>query len=152
MADESEFEYVEAEHTGSVHISGAAAIRKYFDKIDTPVWCPVANMTRERPYGVGSEITKRGSRHFAPGAKLYFHRVVGYSGRGGDPQVEVVGRHRGSHRYATMIVSLSWLENWRVDLVYSPHVARELFGIWDGTPQSKAQAESYVQKFLGRTS
>jgi hypothetical protein len=111
-----------------------------------PVWCPVANMTSERPYGPGGQITKRGSKHFAPGAKLYFLHVMGY--QGGDPQLELVGRHRGSHRFVTMIVSLSWLENWRVNLVYSPQVAKELHPYWDGTPASKAKAESYVQKFL----
>src|SRR4051794_22118660 len=100
MADESTFDTVEAEHTGSVHLSGAAAIRKYFDQVPTPVWCPVANMTRERPYGPGSQITKRGSRHFAPGTKLYFSYEMGHKR---DPQLFVVGRHRGSHRYVTMI-------------------------------------------------
>jgi hypothetical protein len=110
-----------------------------------PIWCPVANMTSERPYGPGGQITKRGSKHFAPGAKLYFRHVMGYLG---DPQLEVVGRHRGSHRFVTMIVSLSWLENWRVDLVYSPKVAKELRPYWDGTPASNAQAEYYVQKYL----
>jgi hypothetical protein len=72
----------------------------------------------------------------------------GMMGYLGDPQLEVVGRHRGSHRFVTMIVSLSWLENWRVNLVYSPQVAKELQPYWDGTPASNAKAESYVQKFL----
>jgi hypothetical protein len=112
-----------------------------------PVWCPVANMTSERPYGPGGGTTKRGSKHFAPGAKLYFRRVMGYTG---DPQLEVIGRHRGSHRYVTMVVSLSWLESWRKDLVYSPYVARALQPYWTGTPGSEFEAAFYVQKFLSK--
>jgi hypothetical protein len=113
-----------------------------------PIWCPVANMTSERPYGPGGQITKRGSKHFAAGAKLYFRQVMN---RDGDPQLEVVGRHRGSHRYVTMIVSLSWLENWRPELVYSPYVARQLYPIWKtGTLGSKLEAEFYVRKFVNR--
>lgn len=112
-----------------------------------PVWCPVANMTSERPYGPGGQITKRGSKHFAPGAKLYFRRVMSYVP---EPQVEVVGRHRGSHRYVTMIVSLSWLENWHTDLVYSPYVARKLHPYWDGSPGSQSLAEHYVREFVNK--
>lgn len=112
-----------------------------------PVWCPVANMTGERSYGPGGATTKRGSKHFPPGAELFFRHVVGWTG---DPQVEVVGRHRGSHRYATMVVSLSWLENWRKDLVYSPYVARALQPYWTGSPGSEFEAEFWVQVFLNR--
>jgi len=54
-----------------------------------PIWCPVAHMVAERPYGPGGGETKRGSRHFAPGAKLYVHRNVGY--KQGEWQVEVDG-------------------------------------------------------------
>jgi hypothetical protein len=110
-----------------------------------PVWCAVANMTSERPYGPDGSTTKRGSKHFSAGAKLYFLCIVGHYG---DPQIEVVGRHRGSHRYVRMIVSLSWLENWRKDLVYSPHVARALQPYWTGSRRSELEAESYVQRFL----
>ena len=63
------------------------------------------------------------------------------------PRVEVVGRHRGSHRYVRMIVRGAWLENWHADLVYSPYVAKELQPFWDGTPASKAKAEEYVGLF-----
>jgi hypothetical protein len=105
-------------------------------------------MTSERHYGPGGQITKRGSKHFAAGAKLYFIRIVNHDS---DPQLEVVGRHRGSHRYSTMIVSLSWLENWRPELVYSPYVARQLYPVWrSGTLGYKLEAEFYVRKFVNR--
>jgi len=77
--------------------------------------------------------------------KLYLLWVVG-----GVPhtQVQVVGRHRASHRYVTMIVRADWLTNWRVDLVYSPHVISELWPAWDGSAVSKARAEELVNRLL----
>jgi hypothetical protein len=72
--------------------------------------------------------------------------VMGYDGDD-MARVEVVGRHRGSHRYVRMIVRGEWLENWHADLVYSPYVAKELQPYWDGTLASKEEAEFFVQKF-----
>jgi hypothetical protein len=109
-----------------------------------PVWCPVATMRAERPYGPGGQETKLGSRHFAPGAKTYCIHVMGTRP---EPQIEVVGRHRASHRYVTMVVRASWLTNWRVELVYSPRVITDLWPIWGGTPASRAKAEQWVREF-----
>jgi hypothetical protein len=109
-----------------------------------PIWCPVANMVRERPYGPGRSEIKHGSKHFAPGAKLYPFSVMGWFSH---VQVRVVGRHRGSHKYVTMIVRAAWLTDWRVDLVYSPHVISQIWPAWDGTQESKARAEEFVARF-----
>lgn len=106
-----------------------------------PIWCPTANMTRERPYGPGGSEIKHGSKHFAPGAKLHILRVVGGAAH---TQVRVIGRHRASHRYVTMIVRADWLTNWRVDLVYSPHVISEVWPAWDGSVVTRARAEEFV--------
>lgn len=56
-----------------------------------PVWAPIANMLAERHWGVGKSATSRGSKHFAPGAKLYC-----FPARWGDgyDQIQVVGRGR----------------------------------------------------------
>ena len=84
---------------------------------------------------------RRGTKHFSPGAKVYcFHALWG----DGYEHVQVVGRHRGSHRYFKMIVSSRYLINWRVELVYSPHVIREFEGHWDGSEKSKELAEKIV--------
>jgi hypothetical protein len=76
----------------------------------------------------------------------------------------VVGRHRGSHRYATMVIHRQWLTNVRIELVYSPHVVREMRRavleglpddateyrrrleviLWDGTPEGKQRAQAFV--------
>lgn len=112
-----------------------------------PIWCPVANMKAERPYGPGGKETKRGSRHFAPGAKVYCDY---YQWGDGYDQIQVVGHHRGSHRYVTMVVSSSWLTNWRLELAYSPHVIRELWPEWDGTARGKERALEIVNMMQER--
>jgi hypothetical protein len=106
-----------------------------------PIWCPVANMGVERPYGPGGSEIKRGSRHFAPGAKLYCDR---YLWGDGYEKIQVVGHHRASHRYVTMVVSSSWLTNWRLELAYSPHVIREFWPRWDGTVDGRQRAQETV--------
>lgn len=117
-------------------------------KMVGPVWCPVANMTAQRPYGPGGAETKRGSKHFAAGAKLYY--LSGFWGTAAE-QVEVMGHHRGSRRYVTMIVSSAGLENWRVELVYSPHVIRALWPKWSGTARAKIEeAQDIVASFSQR--
>jgi hypothetical protein len=113
-----------------------------------PVWCPVATMGVERLFGhQDTTETRAGTRHFAPGARLYLCHVMNYAHtrRGQDDMdLEVVGRHRATRRFVRLLVRASWLENWRVDLVYSPTVIRLLQPYWDGTAESKAEAASRV--------
>lgn len=86
---------------------------------------------------------RRGTKHFSPGAKVYCFPALWGDGY---ENVQVVGRHRGSHRYFKMIMSARYLTNWRADLVYSPHVIREFEGHWDGSEKSKELAELVVSK------
>jgi len=112
-----------------------------------PVWCPVANMVRERAYGPGGREIRRGSKHFAPGAKLYCFPALWGDGY---EQLQVIGRHRATHRYVKMIVNEKWLINWRVQLAYSPHVIRELWPTWDGTEHSRERAQEIVDFMTSR--
>jgi hypothetical protein len=114
----------------------------------TPVWCVVANVTENRRYGAGGVETRRGLKHFSPGAKLYcFPPLWG----DGYDKLKVVGRHRGSHQYVTMIVRSRWLTHWRVQLVYSPHVVAALEGYWDGTTRSRERAETLAESMRLRS-
>ena len=88
-----------------------------------PVWCIAANIVRERPYGPGGKETRRGTKHFLPGAKVY---IVDFFWGSGGESVTVVGHHRKSHRYITIVIRSQWLVNWRAELVYSPHVIKEV--------------------------
>jgi hypothetical protein len=108
-----------------------------------PVWCLVANFRRERPYGPEGQTTvPGGTRHFAPGAKVYClppDRGNGYE------TVPIIARHRVSHRYITAYTNSAWLENWRVKLVYEPVLVSKLLGYWDWTTESRELAEQLVK-------
>lgn len=109
-------------------------------KNEGPVWCVVGNMGSAHQYGPDGQEIRRGTRHFAPGARLYVRHMMGWTGD--TPDLEVVGRHRATHRYVRMIVDSALLEQWRVALVYSPEVIRLLSPYCDGTAASRKEAES----------
>lgn len=113
-----------------------------------PIWAPVANIVEERPYGPGGAETRQGTRHFQPGAKVYVSTRLGHFKR---MSFQVIGRHRASHRYVTMVVSAAWLTRWRVELVYSPYVIEEIWWGSDGTEASKVYYEDWIQRFAGAT-
>ncbi|MER7245832.1 hypothetical protein [Kribbella sp. NPDC000426] len=87
------------------------------------VWCIVANVVEERPYGPGGAQTRRGLKIFPAGAKLYV--PDGFGGMGWET-VEVVGRGRGSARFVAARVQTRQLTNWRVKAVYSPAALQQI--------------------------
>jgi hypothetical protein len=109
-----------------------------------PIWAPAANIVEERPYGPGGAETREGTRHFRPGAKVYVSTLVGHFPH---TSFQVIGRHRATHRYVTMVIRGSWLTRWRVELVYSPHVIEQIWWGSDGTEASKAYYEDCIQRF-----
>ena len=84
-----------------------------------PIWCAVANAVHDRPFGPGHENTRRGTKHFAPGTKLY---IVDWSLGDGLGAVLAIGRHRGSSHLVRMWVDVRHVENPRPKLAYSPRV------------------------------
>lgn len=117
-----------------------------------PVWCVVANVLIERPHGPGGGEIRSGTKHFAPGAKV--HVVHYFWGMGGE-RVTVVGRHRKSKRYITLVMQADHLANWRAELVYSPHVIRHVLehrGFSGPEPQAHAEqiAASYNKNGAAR--
>jgi uncharacterized protein (TIGR02996 family) len=114
-----------------------------------PVWCVVANVLIERPSGPGAGV-RRGTKHFAPGAKV--HVINFYWGMGGE-RVRVVGRHRKSKQYITLDMSAAYLANWRAELVYTPAVIRRVLGSGEfsslprGGEQSQKRAEEIAASY-----
>ena len=113
-----------------------------------PVWCVVANIKKEIPFGPGGVEKRIGTKHFSPGTKVYCFQALWGDGY---QRVQVIGRHRGSHRYVTMIIKSDWLTNWRVKAEYSPSLAAKLKPHWDETPNSKRQAELIAHGMNGNT-
>lgn len=85
-----------------------------------PMWCVVANVAPYQEYGEQREI-RLGTRHFSPNTKVYCF-PPGWGD--GYEDIRVIGRHRGSARLATIIMPSRRLTNWRVKLVYQPHVLK----------------------------
>lgn len=111
------------------------------------MWCAVANVVLERQYGPYGALQGWGTKHFPPGAKVY--ALSFFWGIAGE-RVIVLGRHRGSHRYVTMVVRTDFLANWRAELVYSPRVADQIraYGDYDrqepGGEAARERAEQIV--------
>ena len=87
-----------------------------------PIWGVAANILKERPYGPGGQIVKRGTRKFHGGAKVYM--VGAFWGMGGE-QIAVVGHFRGNG-YVTSVIGVDTLENFRAEPIYSPAVINRI--------------------------
>ena len=88
-----------------------------------PVWCLVADVAEQPPYGPGRTDWQGGLPLFAPGTRV--HVVDGYAGLGYQT-VTVVGSTGPRPGYATVAVATEHLTNWRVKLVSSPDVLEQL--------------------------
>ena len=65
-------------------------------------WTAVGNIVRERPYGPGGTEIRFGTKHFAPGAKVYV--INWYAGL--CRRIVVVGLHRKSKRLITLALDV----------------------------------------------
>ena len=123
----------------------------YQNRGSDPAWCVVANVVMERPYGPGGVEKRRGTKHFAPGAKVYVYDF--FWGVGGE-NVTVMGRHRKSHRFIQLSMPAKHLANWRAELVYSPAVAKVIrenaeFGSLDaGSERARRRAEEIAARYM----
>jgi hypothetical protein len=82
------------------------------------VWCVIANLVKERPFGPGGEEIRHGTKHFKGGAKLYI--IDAYWGM--CKSVTVIGHHRKGSRFIKLDIPASYVENLRVKPVYHPKV------------------------------
>src|SRR6266436_6667149 len=73
------------------------------------LWCVVANIKREHPFGPGGKETKIGTRQFRGGTKVY---IAGCN-PGTCDSVLAIGLHRKSRRFIACIVDVRHVENFR---------------------------------------
>ena len=91
------------------------------------IWCLVANV-REYPSDAlyrDVKTERRGTKHFAPGTRVYVYPVQW--GDGWDRMV-VVGKKRGTHRYVRKVMWGASLDNFRLKKVYSPTIISWMCG------------------------
>ncbi|HRI26715.1 MAG TPA: hypothetical protein PK239_11555 [Chitinophagales bacterium] len=82
------------------------------------IWCLVGNIIDEHYFGEHKEV-KRGTKHFLPNTKVYcFPSLWG----DGYEDVKVIGRHRKSKTYISIIMPSKYITNWRIQKVYSPYI------------------------------
>jgi hypothetical protein len=82
-----------------------------------PFWCATASVKGENMFGA-EHLKKKGTKHFRGGAKVYI--VDAYWGM--CDSVTVIGHHRANGRYIKIDIHVKRLENFRLELVYSPRV------------------------------
>lgn len=104
-------------------------------------WCLVANIVEKRQIGNDGGDVKHGTKHFPPGTKIY---CMPAQWGDGYAQIKVIGRHRGSKQYVTMVIKSEWVTNWRAKVVYSPEVLFRLREDSRAQWQSQQQVEEYV--------
>ena len=91
---------------------------KVTESVEETIWCVVANVKQQVPYGSGGKELKNGLKHFRGGAKLY---VIGaYAGL--CDNLIVIGQHRKSRKYTRCVIKVNSIENIRVKQIYSPKV------------------------------
>jgi hypothetical protein len=85
-------------------------------------WTAVANIVRERPYSPGGAEIRLGTKHFAPGAKVYI--IDWYAGM--CERIIVVGQHRKSKHLIAIVIDVKLVENLRAKLCYAPAVLAKI--------------------------
>ena len=85
-------------------------------------WTAVANIVRERPYGPGGAEMRSGTKHFAPGAKVYIIDLFA----GTCERIAVVGQHRKSKKLIAIVIDVKVVENLRAKVCYQPAVIEKI--------------------------
>lgn len=92
--------------------------------IETPesYWTAVGNIIREQPYGPGGTEIRYGTKHFAPGAKVYI--IDWFAGT--CSRIVVIGLHRKSKKIVRLIIDVKLVENLRPKLCYNPAAIKKI--------------------------
>jgi len=119
------------------HCSAAEArVDVVFPPLPESIWGVVANVVLERPYGPAGVERRRGTKQFAPGAKVHVFQRIGWSDW---RRIRVLGRHRRSGRRIELTMGVEYLANWRAEAVYSPFVIRRLLADVTTSPERVAE-------------
>jgi len=92
------------------------------DKI-TFIWCLVGNIVDKHFSGESKEI-KHGTKQFSSGTKVYCFPAMWGDGY---EKIKVIGRHRKSNKFITIITESKYITNWRLQSVYSPYIIKTMY-------------------------
>jgi hypothetical protein len=110
---------------------------------DEGLWCIVANIKKEHPFGPGGAETKIGTKQFRGGTKVY---IAGCH-PGTCASVLAIGLHRKARQFIACNVHVNHVENFRVKLVYHPRVLELIQGNKCCWIRTKEDAEAYAKAF-----
>ena len=85
-------------------------------------WCLVGNIVDAHEYGEQHEI-KHGTKHFAPGAKVFINMVYGGFGH---EKILVIGVPRHQRNYIEVVIPRIYVENFRIQKVFKPAVLKRI--------------------------
>ena len=108
------------------------------EKSDTEIWCVVANIKRQHPYGPDGKDTKSGTRQFRGGTKVY---IAGNH----EGTLVAIGLHRKSRRFITCMAHINHFENFRVKQVFHPKVIRRICNDERCFRRTRQDAEDLMQ-------
>lgn len=99
-------------------------------------WCLVGNIVETHAFGEDKELLT-GTKHFRPGAKVY---MAPPNWGDGYEQIAVIGCPRHSRHYIEIIMRSAYIENFRVQKVYTPFLLKMMenseFRWWDNSENS----------------
>jgi hypothetical protein len=108
------------------------------------IWCVVANIVRERPFGPSGTETKFGTRQFRGGSKVYI--AGAYVGM--CDSVIAIGLHRHSRKFISCVVDVRLVENFRAKVAYHPKVQELIQNDSRCWIRTKEKAELWAKEFL----
>ena len=107
------------------------------------IWCIVANVKKEHPFGPGGAEVKIGTRQFRGGTKVY----IAGCWPGTCDAVVAIGLHRKSRRFITCVIDVRRVEAFRVKLVYQPVVVQRILLDDRCWIRTKEEAEAWASVF-----
>lgn len=102
------------------------------------LWCVVANIKRDHPFGPGGTSSKSGTRQFRGGTKVYIAGCYAGTCDG----VIAIGQHRHHRRFIACVVNVQHVEHFRVKMVYHPtvtHMIKTDQRLWIRTKEESEQ-------------
>lgn len=110
---------------------------------ESGLWCVVANIKRDHPYGPGGTESKSGTRQFRGGAKVY---IAGCN-PGMCDSVLAIGLHRRSRRFIACYVDVQHVEQFRVKMACHPKVIELIKNDPRCWIRTREEAEVWVTAF-----
>ena len=102
-------------------------------------YCLVGNIVDEHEFGEDKEI-RRGTKHFAPGAKVYCLYRLGWGGMGYESMV-VMGKPRKQGRLIKITVRTKYIRNFRLKKITNRKVMEAMSGYYNAEKAEETRAE-----------